>query len=152
MAVAGEMVALDIPDRVRGALALRSQGKSWRAVADALGLTDHTMLYAECRSWDAVMRGDERWKALAGQAIEIAQEAGAQLQEALLARAITPGQLPVTYGIAVDKVVNMRRAEQPERGAGGGLGALLEALHAGGGKVTATLELAPAAVDVTAKG
>lgn len=141
-AQAGMMIAPELPSRVREALALRSQGKSWRAVAEGLGLSDHRLIYAECRSHDAAMRGDERWKAITHQAMDIAQEAGAQLSEALLDRSIAPSQMPVVYGIAVDKVVGLRRAEQGSQ-SGDALGAVsqvLERLQSGGGSLEITIK------------
>jgi hypothetical protein len=151
MAAALEQVATNVPERVRAALALRAQGKSWRAVATTLGLSDHIHLYSECRSHDAAMRGDERWKALTHQAMDLAQEAGAQLAEALLEGKISASQLPVVYGITADKVVNMRRAEQAQVSDTGSLvGEVLGRLQAAGGgsaKVTLEIETGPAAIE-----
>lgn len=146
---------MDVPERVREALALRGQGMSWRAVARELGYSDHADIYQLCRAHDAAMRSSARWEQLTSQAMDLAQEAGAQLGEALLARQLAPGQLAVTYGIATDKVVNMRRAEIAADAArapaeGAGLGALLGRLHErGGGKVTLEVT-APVTLDVSA--
>lgn len=141
---AGAQVAIAVPEMVRAALVLRGQGLSWRAVAHRMGYADHADIYATCRAHDAAMRNSERWEHLTAQAMDLAQEAGAQLGEALLARQLAPGQLPVVYGIAADKVVNMRRVEAGAvRGDASDLvGQLLERLHGqGGGAVAVKLEV-----------
>jgi hypothetical protein len=132
-----EAATEQIPERIRSALSLRSQGLSWRDVAERMGDTQHVTLYRECRSWDRAMRGDERYRTLGATVLEGAMEAASQLTEALVAREFEPSQLPVITGILTDKVVNMRRLEQ-QQASPLGLGAeLVTRLHAlGGGKVT----------------
>jgi hypothetical protein len=144
-----------IPPRIVRALALRADGKSWRDVARAMGESDHSSLYHECRSWDRVMRGDERYRTLGATVLEGAMEAASQLTEALVAREFEPSQLPVITGILTDKVVNMRRLElqgaQGASGAGELVAQVLGALQSGGGKLTLEVEV-PRTLDVEASG
>jgi hypothetical protein len=154
MAQAQALVALDVPERISRALALRLEGRTWRDVAARMGEGNHVDLYREARSWDAALRGDARYETLKGNLLEGAIESSARLNEALLTSTekLSVPQLAVVAGIMADKVVNMRRADQAAAGpVGGGFAGLLEALHgAGGGKLTATIELAsPVTLDVT---
>lgn len=151
MAASQALVALDLPERLRVPMALRLEGRTWREVAAACGQRDHVTLYRDCRSWDAALRGDTRYEALRSNLLEGAIEASARLNDALLTseERLSVPQLAVVAGIMADKVVNMRRADQAAAGpVGGGFAGLLEALHGAGGKLTATIELAPAAIDV----
>lgn len=147
--MAGEIVAVDVPERVKTALSLRAQGKSWRAVAVAMGEPDHAHLYHECRAFDAAMKGDPRWLTLTSNALDGALEATAQLNEKLIAREekLSAPQLAVIAGIMTDKVVAMRRAEQVQAGGGAGdlVAQVLGALQAaGGGSVTLEVEVSAA--------
>lgn len=147
----GEAEAL--PPRIARALALRAQSLSWRDVAAEMGEASHTMLYRECRSWDRLMRGDERYKALGATVLEGAMEAASRLTDALVAGEFEPSQLPVITGILTDKVVNMRRLELQASQGGSDAGALVErvlgALQASGGTVKLEVEV-PRVLDVEA--
>jgi hypothetical protein len=155
MASEASMVAVTehVPERIARALALRAEGRSWRAVAEAMGEKSHVDIYSECRSWDRAMRGDERYRALTSLALDNAVEAAAQLGEALAAREYPASALPVVYGIAADKAVNMRRLElqgaQGASGAGELVAQVLGALQSGGGKLTLEVEV-PRTLDVEA--
>jgi hypothetical protein len=144
MPLLGEMNLEKAPAHIRDALALRWGGRTWREVARLMGKKDHSTLYHECRTWDAAARGDERFKALTAQAIEIAMEAGAQVMEALQNGEVSPKMLPILYGISVDKFDRLTRAERaPEVHP---VAHLLAAFHGAGGagaKLTATIELTP---------
>ena len=154
MGASTELLA-NIPEQVKAALALRAQGRSWRKVASELGHSNHKDLYLEVRSWDHLVRQSEKWESVVSQALEIAQEAGAQLQESLLEGSVPTASLPVVYGIAADKVANLKRAEAAlaqRAPQGDGIAAeMLARLQAqGGGSATLTVEVsAPPSIDVT---
>jgi hypothetical protein len=148
-----EAVSESLPAHIQTALALRAEGLSWRDVAARMGAANHVALYRECRSFDRMMRGDERYRTLGATVLEGAMEAASQLTEALVAREFEPSQLPVITGILTDKVVNMRRLElqgaQGASGAGELVAQVLGALQSGGGKLTLEVEV-PRTLDVEA--
>jgi len=134
------------------AVALWLAGYSKRAAAREAGVARTTLgRHLEKGSWAEADRVKYAGHVEAI-AFEVAQEAGRQLAEQLEeAKQLTPNQLAVVWGIAVDKIAVMRRIATPESQEKRFQSIVKALQESGGGKMT--LEVTPhPVVDVTPGG